>query len=412
MDNFNGNGHVVLGCQFGDEGKGLVTDFVCSRSDKPIVIRYSGGQQAGHTVLHDGVRHVFSNFGSGTLRGVPTYWAPSATFDPVGMMREMKILLEKGITPKLYVDERCAMTTPYDKMHNRLAALKNKHGSCGVGVGATVDREEANVRLAAGDLRSQFVFEQKLQGVFNYYSGIHGGGMKVKRLGTEHTVVSPNPYGGRVNLTEFYDALREMLESPHVEIVSGIPDRAGYASRVFESSQGLMLDPDIGFFPHVTRIPVGTRGMLGMHRDPTVFAVTRAYTTRHGNGPMPNDGMPNNIAENPDETNVYNGWQGEFRRGVLDLDVVKYAIGRDEYLRSTVKRVLVITCMDHVQSDRRFTYNGQTIGCLTDEEFISAIAQVLDFKVVYASYGPSATDIRSFKPGGSWDSFNASETKQ
>ena len=64
--------YVVVGLQFGDEGKGLLTNFLCQESPNSLVVRYSGGQQAGHTVVLDGKQHVFSNFGSGTLNGNPT----------------------------------------------------------------------------------------------------------------------------------------------------------------------------------------------------------------------------------------------------------------------------------------------------------------------------------------------------
>jgi adenylosuccinate synthase len=80
---------AVLGAGFGDEGKGLVTDWLCRSCAKPLVIRFCGGQQAGHTVAANGLRHVFSNFGAGTLRGVPTYFSRFCTIDPVGMINEL-----------------------------------------------------------------------------------------------------------------------------------------------------------------------------------------------------------------------------------------------------------------------------------------------------------------------------------
>src|SRR5690606_12238557 len=107
-------GKAVIGIGFGDEGKGITTDFLCSRSRNPIVVRFSGGHQAGHTVVLNGVRHVFSNFGSGTLRGAPTYWAKYCTVNPIGIINELDSLIKKGITPKLYIDEKCPITTPYD----------------------------------------------------------------------------------------------------------------------------------------------------------------------------------------------------------------------------------------------------------------------------------------------------------
>lgn len=397
------NGYAVVGALFGDEGKGLVTDFICSRVEKPLVIRYSGGQQAGHTVQLGENRHVFSNFGSGTLRGIHTYWAQTSTLDPVGLMRELKILRDKGINPVLFIDAGCPITTPYDKMHNRILERASGHGSCGVGVGATIEREERMHSLKAGDLFSEFVFLSKLDEVRKYYENMYGGKVKVAHKGTVTMLRTNDPRVQGLPLDDFYSAVYDMLREPGITIVPYIPNRSEYASRVFESSQGLMLDPGIGVFPHVTRIPVGIHRVQSMCAAPTAFVVTRAYTTRHGSGPMPNDGRGHNIRLDENETNVTNDWQGEFRRGLLDVDTLKYAIGRDEYLKHSSKRVLVMTCLDHVTGDYRFTYGGGIVQCSDEEEFVGKISQVLDFRVVYVSHGPSAQDVASFKTNGVWN---------
>ena len=70
---------VIIGLGFGDEGKGLITDYFCSKLKNPLVIRFSGGHQVGHTVIYNDIRHMFSNFGSGTLRNIPTYWSKFCT---------------------------------------------------------------------------------------------------------------------------------------------------------------------------------------------------------------------------------------------------------------------------------------------------------------------------------------------
>ena len=110
---------AVIDCGFGDSGKGKVVSYFCSYFDHPLVIRFSGGQQAGHhVVLPDGPEHVFSNFGSGTLQGIPTYWSKYCTVDPVGILNELDILKDKGVEPKLYIDSFCPVTTPYEKTFN------------------------------------------------------------------------------------------------------------------------------------------------------------------------------------------------------------------------------------------------------------------------------------------------------
>jgi adenylosuccinate synthase len=312
-------------------------------------------------------------------------------------MRELKILLSVGVNPMLYVDELCPVTTPYDKMHNRQRDRNCGHGTCGVGVGATVEREESMASLLAGDLCSRFVFESKLASVERHYDAMYGKSMKIVRKGAVTVVRMADPRVIPVSVDEFYEALAEMVGSPHIRLVRGIPDSSAGKNRVFEGSQGLMLDPRIGVFPHVTRTRTGTENVLRLHADPTVFVVTRAYLTRHGAGPMPNDGMPHNISTNPDETNANNAWQGEFRRALLDVDTLKYAIGRDEYIRSAHKKVLVVTCLDHVRGDYRYTRGGEIVQNSCEEEFVKGISDYLGFGVVYVSDGPVACDVRSFK---------------
>ena len=371
--------YAVIDILYGDGGKGLVTDFLCARDmARPLVVRFSGGQQAGHTVVRDMVKHVFSNFGSGTLAGAPTYWSKQCTVDPVAVMRELKALLGYGIDPILYINEHCPVTTPFDKAHNRRVA-NNGHGTCGVGVGATIDREEKLYHLLAGDMRYEFVFRKKLEMLRRNLYGI-------KNMTVEW----------QDEQDEFLSACMEMLRSPHISFVSKIPIWINESNMVFEGSQGLMLDPDIGFFPHVTRTHTGTLGVLGMCNDFTVYAVTRAYQTRHGNGPLSNEDKKYLIPHDRRETNVPNRWQGEFRRSMLDLDTMKYALGKDEYIRQTDRKVLVITCLDHVKDNWAFTWGGEVVRFDNEADFVNKIACILDFSAAYVSHGPTAADISGF----------------
>ena len=143
----------VIGLQFGDEGKGSMVSYLCSQSRNPLVVRFNGGHQAGHTVLYNGIRHTFSSFGSGTLQGVPTYWSKYCTFYPLAAYNEYLKLQTLGIKkPILYVDPLCPVTTPYDCFSNFLDEKENNHGSVGVGFGSTIKRHESHYKLYFQDL--------------------------------------------------------------------------------------------------------------------------------------------------------------------------------------------------------------------------------------------------------------------
>lgn len=163
--------YIVVGLGYGDEGKGLTTDYLCLNNSKPIVIRFNGGHQAGHCVVtKDGKKHIFSNLGSGTLRNVPTYWSSYCTFAPVFFTQEFDIL---DINCKIYIDKYCPITTHYDILYNRSKEItlgNNRNGSCGVGFGATMDREMQSVSLLFHDLfDSEENLQAKLQEIKKFY---------------------------------------------------------------------------------------------------------------------------------------------------------------------------------------------------------------------------------------------------
>src|SRR6187402_1559457 len=99
------NAFVVIGLGYGDEGKGLTTDYLCKEYKNSIVIRFNGGQQAGHcVVMNDGRQHIFSNLGSGTFRNVPTYWSKYCTFSPGFFLEEFN---EIDFNTHFYIDLQC-----------------------------------------------------------------------------------------------------------------------------------------------------------------------------------------------------------------------------------------------------------------------------------------------------------------
>ncbi|HLD91452.1 MAG TPA: adenylosuccinate synthetase [Patescibacteria group bacterium] len=318
---------AVIGAGFGDCAKGVVTDYLCSQYPDAIVTRFSGGHQAGHTVVHNGIRHVFSNFGSGSFRGNITYWSRLCTVDPVGITNELKVLRKKGIEPTLYLDPRCPITTPYDKWTNTQNSWNRKNGTCGVGFGKTIEREEQHYSLLVGDLLYPKIFETKLELIRKKY---------LQEFAEYDKDFLPTCY---LLLEEKQIRIELMKWDRDINRVESV--------NIFEGSQGLMLDQDIGFFPHVTR---GNCGMTNLKKlevtDPEIYLVTRCYQTRHGNGPMTNEDLKEHIIHDPNETNVTHKYQGEFRVSMLDADLLRYAIQKDDIKDFT----LVITCFEHVTS--------------------------------------------------------------
>jgi adenylosuccinate synthase len=137
-----------------------MTDHLVEHADVPTaVVCFNGGAQAGHTVMRDGMRHVFGHFGAGSLQGATTYLSKFFVVNPMLFVKEHSELITKGVMPKVIIDGDCIVTTPYDMLMNQLLeAMRgaNRHGSCGVGFGETIDRAEKapSSTLYARDLQN------------------------------------------------------------------------------------------------------------------------------------------------------------------------------------------------------------------------------------------------------------------
>ena len=339
----NGNASIVLGTLFGDEGKGAFVNFLAKQAQKPLVIRFNGGHQVGHTVvLEDGTRHVFSNFGSGTLQGAPTFWSKYCTVSPAGVMREAKELHSRNIHPIVIYDANAMVTTPFDILRNRNLEGALNHGSVGVGFGQTIQRNEDMYHLYVRDLQYPEIRDAKLQNIINkYYNHNFDPNEDHQNAAT------------RKLYNEFIEACDFLVKNFNIsnDGLRSLQD----CDWIFEGGQGIMLDMDYGFFPHVTRSNTTAKNAVALIKEyrPELFVrtfyMTRAYQCRHGNGQMTNEHLDTSyIVDNPDETNVDGGFQGAFRKSVLDIDMLQYAINCDIYENPKSQRILVVTCLDQV----------------------------------------------------------------
>ena len=349
--------YVVVGLGFGDEGKGLCTDWLARSVEKPLVIRFNGGHQAGHTVVTTrGERHVFSNLGSGTFRGVPTYWSRFCTFSPPSFIKEFEALAKLEIAPSVYVDNLCPVTTHYDILFNRgqeKARKEKPHGSCGVGFGATIERHSSPYKLYAQDLLFPKVCSLKLKSIRNFYlskSMINGL--------DEHD----HDEADRKFLKDL-ERLEEFRQSEFIRFVnehSVFSNQASWNNYIFEGAQGILLDMDYGFFPHVTRSNTTSQNAITLIKEnliskidgTEIFYVSRCYQTRHGAGPLTNEDHKLSLINNQNETNVTHEYQGSFRTSPLDIDMMQYALRCDENFSSSCDKNILMTCLDQVDPQR------------------------------------------------------------
>jgi adenylosuccinate synthase len=317
---------IVLGSLFGDEGKGATVQYLCqekiNKGIVPLVIRFSGGPQAGHRVMHNGIDHVCSLLGSGVLLGCPTYLHKDVMIDPISLMNEIKSLQQFGINPQVFVHPYCRVIYPDDIYRNQNNNKTKKDGTCGCGIYECFKRN-----LEHPDIFSSIAC----------------------------AMVDPKDYvklfGVKRNTEEFIKACKWLDNYCHVRRLDEIEDN--YSSLIFEGSQGLLLDMENGFMPNCTPSKVGLNGVPEEYlQNAEVFLVMRSYLTRHGNGynPVGEDFVRKYFRNLEEPTNLDNGPQGQFKIGVLDLDLVIRSFDRnhlDNYQRMyNIEYNVVITHMD------------------------------------------------------------------
>ena len=395
------NAFIVLGLGFGDEGKGVVVDYLCSKSQDPLVVRFSGGHQVGHTVKIGDKKHTFSNFGSGTLRNVPTLWMENCTVSPVGIINEFNTLkeLDSNLNPQLYIEALCPVTTPFDIVANELD--DNHHGTVGIGFGTTLQREEDHYHLFFQDLFHPTILRMKLKQIFNYYGEkITTDRKQWDREATFNRILKEYGWWDKIN------DLKELHEKNIHTVSNAIDFLFNYDDIIFEGNQGILLDQKHGFFPHVTRSSTTSELVLDTINEYMVhynkvnfnaYYVSRIYQTRHGKGPMTNENLiPLKLINTTEEINIKNDYQGQFRKSVLDLDLINYALDVDNIfpLEYEVKRNLIFTCIDQISENFQYTQNSLLYNTRKLEEIV---AKVLDIDDVYINISPESKTITLYK---------------
>ncbi|UQZ89910.1 adenylosuccinate synthase [Deltaproteobacteria bacterium Smac51] len=404
---------IVLGANYGDEGKGLVVDYFASETEaKTLVVRHSGGAQAGHTVVGPGGRHhIFHHVGAGALAGADTFLSRYFLSNPILFLQEYEALAD--LPGRITVSPESLLTTPYDMIYNQmLEDLRGagRHGSCGAGVAATMVRNKRDPRLhlkcghlAAGGKK----LKARLEGVRSYYHDLFDRALADFDANAGQKLKYKSYLEDPVILADFIDDCYLYLS--RVELAGA--EFGGesehdllhkYDRLIFEGSQGLLLDQGHRNFPHVTYANTGLRNagelISGNYLDESAnieaVYVTRCYLTRHGAGPLPNELLEKPYPRVEDRTNTHNRYQGSLRYAYLDLDQLKESIEND--LAGSAPRnldvSLAITCLDQLDDSFCYYYQGQ-LHTEKPQEALAVIFDVLKIKKAYLSYGPTRETV-------------------
>jgi adenylosuccinate synthase len=311
---------VVVGAQWGDEGKGKIVDVLAERAD--LVVRYQGGANAGHTVHTESGEFVLHQIPSGILQGATCIVGNGVVLDPETFFAELDTLTARGVRldRKLYVSDRAHLTLPYHKLLDRARERREQIGTTGRGIGPTYEDKYGRRGVRVGDLRNLARAQELVA------ARVESSNAMLGLLGSEERA-DPRAH-------------RELLErvAPRLLPLAVDAGRVVYEALqrgdavLLEGAQGALLDVDHGTYPYVTSSNTTAGGAaVGSGIGPTVIdavlGVVKAYTTRVGNGPLPTEASPE-VAERIRQLGgEFGATTGRPRRcGWFDAMVVRYAV--------------------------------------------------------------------------------------
>lgn len=354
--------YVVTDFGPGDGGKGgVIHALSCMQDDEVNLIIKRGGAQGSHGVRTSYKESFnFSQWGCGTLEGIPTFCSEQMIISPVGLENESEALKRLGIDNPfllLNIDPQCICATPYHMISSQLEELllgRNPRGTIGTGVGRAYrmfSEHGDTLTLHAIELADVVAIRRKLQRQCEYYRAKYDGTVKAKVLPEDIELATDNlallaDDGYLQYCIELFIAVGKELR------FKDLPEALRQTgTAIVECSHGVLTDADMGFRPHVSAIrtlPQFSNDMLraaGYDGRIINLAVHRAYEIRHGAGPMPTYDRVFTEAMLPGSHKAENRWQGIVRAGALDLNLFRYAL---ECCKETPIDGLCLTWFDQI----------------------------------------------------------------
>ena len=314
---------IIIGKNFGDEGKGLAADYFAKEAEKGgmscICVRHNGGAQAGHTVDLPDRRFVFSQLSSASFRGFPTYWADSFMPDMYKLSEEIRgFKAVSGFIPDIYADKNCRCTYIDDILINMLLETlrgDKRHGSCGMGI------NEAAVRSETAPLYLGDIADMSAKQLFGVLESIRCEYMPRRLDELSLSLDSAGEYGEMLrNRNILYNAAETMCAAFKYVKIKNTDTLKQFDTVIFEGAQGLMLDENnLEYAPNLTSSRTGLYEPARLIKnlspaDTEVIYISRSYVTRHGAGKLLYEDKFAPLAYNIfDKTNITNKWQGELR---------------------------------------------------------------------------------------------------
>lgn len=352
---------VLLGLQWGDEGKGKIVDVLTPKYN--VIARFQGGPNAGHTLIFDGKKHVLHTIPSGIFReDTLNVVGNGVVIDPVIFKREIDALVERDIDPtkSLVISRKAHLIMP---THGLLDAAseqskgKAKIGSTLKGIGPTYMDKTGRNGLRVGDLESPHFKER--------YNALREKHIRMLKQYPEYEYDLSQYEGAWLDAVENFKNFK-LIDSEHV-LNNALKDGQGILA---EGAQGTMLDIDFGTYPFVTSSNTITAGACtGMGVPPNkigeVFGIFKAYCTRVGSGPFPTELLEETGEKLREAGMEFGATTGRPRRcGWLDLPQLKYAVMVNGVTQLCMMKADVLGEFDEIQVCTHYMHNGEKIDYL------------------------------------------------
>jgi len=373
---------TIVGSQLGDEGKGGVVDLYGDAAD--VVARYQGGDNAGHTVVHDGEKYKLSLVPSGAVRGKVGVLGNGCVVNPETLFDEIDTLRDRGLEPDVRVAERAHVILPY---HRALDGIEEEEkddlaaGTTKRGIGPTYEDKAGRRGVRIGDLLDPDALRERLEYVVP----------QKKALAEE---VFEKETGEEFDIEHLYETYREYgerLEEEGMTVDCGdfLQERIDAGDNVMlEGAQGTSLDIDHGVYPYVTSSNPSSGGAsVGTGLGPTVvgqgdvIGIVKAYLSRVGTGPLPTelggveDQTPDYDASEGagedeeelatrirDEGGEYGTVTGRPRRvGWLDMPMLRHATRANGFTGLAINHIDVLAGLDEVKVGHSYEFDGEEI---------------------------------------------------
>jgi len=359
---------TIVGSQLGDEGKGGVVDLFGDAAD--VVVRYQGGDNAGHTVVVGGDEYKLSLVPSGAVRGKTGVLGNGCVVNPETLFEEIDALRERGLDPDVRVARRAHVILPYHRVLDGIEEEAKSDsdldaGTTGRGIGPTYEDKAGRRGVRIGDLLDPEVLRERLEYAVPQkralYEDVYGGD-----AGEEFDVDA---------LFEQYRAFGERIAEEGMDVNAGdyLADRIDDGDSVMlEGAQGTSLDIDHGVYPYVTSSnPTAGYAATGTGLGPTtvgqgeVVGVVKAYLSRVGTGPLPTEltGDDEDLAEYiREEGGEYGTVTGRPRRvGWLDLPMLRHASRANGFTGLAINHLDVLAGLDEVKVGHAYELDGETV---------------------------------------------------